>query len=138
MYVIFVEIYKTQNYYSNFCVPQKIYRSSIIESIKQLIVLEERMISLRLEFAQIHKLHNYGKYKLHGSIINVLANIDQTQPLLSRLLKDELIIGIYLKHCLEYKFKYMPRYIRSNMTMMALKDLVNTPLYKKCNINICI
>ena len=90
-----------------FCIPQNIGRNSIIESIKQFTVLEERMISPRLAFAQIHKLHNYGQYKLHGSIINVHANIDQTQSLLPRLSEDESTIGILLKRHLEYKSPYM-------------------------------
>ena len=65
------------------------------------------MISPRLAFAQIHKLHNYGQYKLYGSIINVLANIDQTQSLLPRLPEDESMIRILLNCCLEYKSPYM-------------------------------
>ena len=61
------------------------------------------MISPRLVFTQIHKLHNYGQYELHGGIINVPANIDQTQSLLPRLPEDESTIGILLKRRLEYK-----------------------------------
>ena len=90
-----------------FCVPQNICRNSIIESIKQLTVLEERMISPRLAFSQIHKLHNYCQSKLHGSIINVPTNIDQIQSLLPRLPKDELTIGMLLKRRLEYKSPYI-------------------------------
>ena len=30
----------------------------------------------------------------------------------------------------------MSRNIRPNMTMMALNDLINTPLYKECNVSI--
>ena len=120
-----------------FCVPQNIGRNSIIESVKQLTILEERMISPHLAFAQIHKLHNYGQYKLHGSIINVPANIDQIQSLLPRLPEDQSTIGILLKCCLEYKSPYMFGNIRPNMTMKALKDLINTPLYKESNVSIC-
>ena len=94
------------------------------------------MISPRLAFGQIHKLLNYGQYKLHGSIINVPANINQTQSLLLRLPEDESTIGILLKRRLEYKSPYMFGNIRPNMTMIALKDLINTPLYKECNVSI--
>ena len=69
------------------------------------------MISPRLAFAQIHKSHNYGQYKLHGSIINVPTNIDQTQSLLLDLLEDKSTIGILLKRRLEYKSPYMFRNI---------------------------
>jgi hypothetical protein len=58
-------------------------------------------------FAQIHKLHNFGQFKLHGNIINVIANIDQTQSLLPRLLEDSITIEILFKQCLEYKSTYM-------------------------------
>ena len=95
------------------------------------------MISPRLAFAQIQKLHNYGQYKLYGSIINVPTDIDQTQSLLPRLPKDESTIGILLKRRLEYKSPYIFGNIRPNMTMIALKDLINTPLYKECNVSIC-
>ena len=94
------------------------------------------MISPRIAFAQIHKLHNYGQYKLHGSIINVPTNIDQTQSLLPRLPEDESTIGILLKRRLEYRSPYMSGNIRPNMTMITLKDLINTPLYKECNVSI--
>ena len=30
----------------------------------------------------------------------------------------------------------MSRNIQPNMTMIALKDLINTPLYKECNVSI--
>jgi hypothetical protein len=30
-------------------------------------------------FAQIYKFQRYGQYKMHGSVINVLANVNQTQ-----------------------------------------------------------
>ena len=65
------------------------------------------MISPRLAFAQIHKLYNYGQYKLYESIINFPANIDQTQSLLPELPEDESTIGILLKCHLEYKSPYM-------------------------------
>ena len=94
-----------------FCVPQNIGRNFIIESVKQLTILEERMISPSFAFAQIHKLYNYSQYKLHGSIINVSANIDQTQSLLPRLPEDESTIGILLKRRLEYTSPYMSRNI---------------------------
>ena len=117
-----------------YCVPNNIFRNSVIESVKQLTILEERLISPRLAFAQIHKLYNYGQYKLHGSIINVPANIDQTQSVLPRLPEDGTTIGILLKRRLEYRSPYMSGNIRPNITMIALKDLINTPLYKECNV----
>jgi hypothetical protein len=78
-----------------------------MKSVQQLTELEERLISPRIAFAQIYKLHNYGQFKLHGSIINIPANIDQTQSLLPRLPEDGTTIGILLKQRLEYRSPYM-------------------------------
>jgi hypothetical protein len=50
-----------------------------------------------LVFAQIKKFQGYGQYKLHGSVINVRANVDQIQSILLRLLHDNAIIGVFLK-----------------------------------------
>jgi hypothetical protein len=86
-----------------FCVPNNICRNSIMKSIQQLTELEERLISLRIAFARIHKLHNFGQFKLYGSIINVPTNIDQTQSLLPRLPEDGTTIEILLKRRLEYR-----------------------------------
>jgi len=40
----------------------------------------------------VNKLYGYGQYKIHGSVINVLANVDQTQSILSHLSRDEATI----------------------------------------------
>ena len=120
-----------------YCVPNNIFRSSIIGFVKQLTSLEERLISPRLAFAQIHRLHNYSQYKLHRSIINVPANIDLIQFMLLRLPEDGTTIGILLKCCLEYKSPYMAGNIRPNITMLAFKDLIRTTLYKESNVCIC-
>jgi hypothetical protein len=105
-----------------------------MKSVQQLIELEERLISPHIPFAQIHKLYNFGQLKLYGSIINVPTNIDQTQSLLPCLAEDGTTIGILLKRRLEYRSPYMSGNIRPNIIMIALKDLIKTPLYKECNI----
>jgi hypothetical protein len=64
----------------------------------------------------------------------VPANIDQTQSLLPRLPEDGTTIGVLLKRRLEYRSPYMSGNIRPNITMIALKDLMTTPLYKECNV----
>ena len=56
--------------------PNVFSRTLAIDFVKQLSMLEEILLSSRLAFAQIHKLHNYGQFKLHGGIINVPPNID--------------------------------------------------------------
>jgi hypothetical protein len=106
-----------------------------VKVVKQLIASEGRLIS-RLMFVQIHKLHNFGHSNLHGSIVNVSANIDQTHSLLPYLPKDGTTIGILLKQCLEYETPYIWGNIQSNITMIALKDLIKTFANKECNIYI--
>jgi hypothetical protein len=42
----------------------------------------------------VNKLYGYRQYKMHGNVINVLANVDQTQSILSR---DETTICVFFK-----------------------------------------
>ncbi len=79
--------------------------------IQKLTQLEKRFISPRLIFAQIYKLQGYGQYKIHGNVINVPTNVDQTQSILPHLPHDGATIGV-------------------------LQDLIETPSYKYLNVNI--
>ncbi len=40
---------------------------------------------------------------MHGSVIYVLANVDQIQSILSQLPHDGVTIGVFLKWRFEYK-----------------------------------
>ena len=119
-----------------FYVPNNIFRNIRIESVNKLNVLEERLIYPQQAFAQIYKLHNYGQYKLHGSVINVSSNLDKVQFILPRLLENDTTIGVVIKRRLQYKSPFMSSNVRPNMIMLALKDLLHTPLYKSLNIKI--
>ena len=90
-----------------------------------------------MAFAQIYKIQGYGQYKMHRSIINVLANVNETQSILPHLPQDDSIIGVFLKRRLEYKSPYLSRNVRPNLIMFALNDLLKPPLYKELNIKIC-
>jgi hypothetical protein len=46
---------------------------------------------------------------MHGSVINVPTNVDQTQSILPRLPHDGVIIGVFLKWCLEYTSPYISK-----------------------------
>jgi hypothetical protein len=105
-----------------YCVSNNIFENTIIKFGKKNAVLEERLISQHLPFAQIRKLYNFGQFKLHGSIINMPANIDKTQLLFSHLPEDGTSIGILFKHSLEYKTLYTSRNLQFNLTMIVLKD----------------
>jgi len=88
--------------------------------VQKLTQLKKRFISPRLYFAQIYKLQGYGQYKIHGNVINVPTNVDQTQSILPHLPHDGATIGVFLKRCFEYKSPYMSRNVRPNMIIVVL------------------
>jgi len=56
---------------------------------------------------------------MHGSVINVPANVGQTQSILSHLPHDGAIIGVLLKRHLEYKLPRMSKNVHLNMVMVG-------------------
>ena len=70
-----------------FYIPKNILGNVVIESVKKLNVLEDRLISPRQALAQIYKLQNYGQYKLHGSVINEPTNIYKSSIYFTTLAK---------------------------------------------------
>jgi hypothetical protein len=73
---------------------------------------------------------------MHDGVINVFESVDQTQSILSHLPRNDATIGVFLKRHLEYKSPYMLRNVRPNIEMVALQDLIETPLHKDLNVNI--
>jgi hypothetical protein len=73
---------------------------------------------------------------MKGIVINVLANINQMQLVLPRLPYDGATIGVFLKGQLEYKPPYIFGNVHLNLVMLALKDLISTPLYSNLNVTI--
>jgi hypothetical protein len=55
---------------------------------------------------------------MHGNVINVFANVDQTQSILPCLQHDGVTIGVFLKRRLEYKSPCMSKNVRPNMVMV--------------------
>jgi hypothetical protein len=56
--------------------------------------------------------------------------VDQIQSRLPYLPRDGAIIGVFFKWHLGYKSPYMSRNVCSNMVMVILQNLIETPLYK--------
>ncbi len=50
------------------------------------------LISPCLAIAQIYKLYDYGQYRMHAIVINLLTDVDQTQLILQCLSYDETTI----------------------------------------------
>jgi len=73
---------------------------------------------------------------MHGSVINVLRNINEFQSMLSHLPHDDATIGVFFKQYFEYKSPYMSKNVLSNMMIITLWDLIETPLYKDLNVTI--
>jgi hypothetical protein len=69
----------------------------MISLITKLTHLDERLVSPRLTFARIYKLHGYGQYKMKGIVISVPTNINQMQLVLPCLPYDEAMIGVFIK-----------------------------------------
>ncbi len=73
---------------------------------------------------------------MKGSVINVPTNKNKMQLMLPRLPCDEITIGVFLKRQFEYKSHYLSKNVCSNLVMLALKDLISTPLYSYLNFTI--
>jgi hypothetical protein len=80
-----------------------------------------------LFFVQIYKLYGYGQYKIHGSVINVLANVNQIQSILPCLPNDDASIDVFLKH-LKYKSPYISKNVYPNILIIISQYLIKTPL----------
>jgi hypothetical protein len=59
-----------------------VFKNKIIPLVQIFTQLEQCLISSHLTFAQIYKLYVHGKYRMNGSVINVLANVNQIQLIL--------------------------------------------------------
>ncbi len=57
---------------------------------------------------------------MHGYVINVLINVDQTQSILSCLPHDGVTFNVFFNRCFEYKSSYMLRNVCPNMVMVVL------------------
>jgi len=58
-------------------------------------------------FVLTYKLHSNGQYRMHGSVINVFGNVNQTQFILSYISYDKTTIGMLFKWYLEYNHPYV-------------------------------
>ncbi len=57
---------------------------------------------------------------MHGSVINVLTNMNDFQSILSHLPHDDVRISVFFKQCFEYKSPYMSKNVPSNMMIIIL------------------
>ena len=100
-------------------------------SVLDLTSLEERLISPRIPFMQIHELPRGGQLSIHGNVLNVPSDANLTVHTLPRLISESQTIPIKFKRRLSYKHHYQFQNVRPRKIFEAAKYLVNTSeLYK--------
>jgi hypothetical protein len=105
--------------------------------VKTLYELEERLVSLRIAFAQIRQWgYKRSQLGLTGSIINVPVQMDVVQKSLPQSMDGTLTIAVALKRRLQYKNAYQTGKVRVNIVMRELQQLCSISLYKAENISI--
>ncbi|XP_059077054.1 uncharacterized protein LOC131876217 [Cryptomeria japonica] len=108
-----------------------------LQYVQILTQLEERLVSLRIAFAQIWELgYKRSQMGLTGSIINVPVNMNIIQKALPQSVSNTSTIAVSLKRRLEYKNAFQTGMVRPNMVMQALDQLTKTTLYIMENVEI--
>ena len=98
--------------------------------ILNLTSLEERLISPRIPFMQIHELPRGGQFKIHGNVVNVPADVNSTVNVLPRSMNELQTIPVKLKRRLCYKHHYTFQSIRPLKVLMAAQYLAkNSKLF---------
>jgi hypothetical protein len=108
----------------------------IPNELKDLNILELRLISLRIPFMKMIALPSGKQRCIHGPAVNVPSKLNSVCTLLPRLPNEANMIPFKLKRKLRYKGHYMYNYVRPHKVMTALKWLkTNNPLYSSIEIN---
>jgi hypothetical protein len=85
--------------------------------------LEERLVSIRIPFIQIKDLRAGRQQQLHGSIVNVPADVQSTISELPREIDSTKTIPVILKRKKEYKRPYRHETIRPHKVFESAKYL---------------
>ncbi|XP_050294306.1 uncharacterized protein LOC126734651 [Anthonomus grandis grandis] len=97
--------------------------------LKDLTILEERMVSARLPFMQIRQVGYARQCYITGQIVNVPINIDTSTKLLPRNVEETQTIQVKLKRKMNYKNDYLLETIRPAVVLKAARFLCQQPLY---------
>jgi ribosomal protein L34E len=118
-----------------FATPDQIRCNTPLPDVSALTELEERLVSLRIAFAQIRPWgYKRPQMGLTGSIINVPVQLDVVQKSLPQFISDTMTIVVALKRRLQYKNAYQTGKVCVHVVMKALKELCSRALYKAQNI----
>ena len=103
----------------------------------ELYPLEERLISLRIPFMQIHQLPRGGQFCIKGNVVNVPVDIQPTINSLPRTLNQSGTISVKLKKKLAFKGCDFKENVRPCAVICGLHYLMNkSELYKSSGIQI--
>ena len=105
--------------------------------LKDLTLLEERLISPRIPFMQVRELPRGGQLSIHGNVVNVPADVNSTVSVLPRPINESQTIPIKLKRRLGYKHHYQFQNVRPSKVLEAAQYLVRTSeLFKNEGIQV--
>jgi hypothetical protein len=92
-----------------FATPEQIRCNMPLPMVKTLSELEERLVSLRIAFAQIRQRgYKRSQLGLTGSIITVPVQMDVVQKALPQFMDETLTIAVALKRQLQYRMITRP------------------------------
>lgn len=98
--------------------------------LKDLLPVEERMISLRISFMKIRQLGRDKQYGLHGNCVNVPIDVDTSVSILPRTVDKIQTIHLQLMRRMTDKSPYASEIIRPYKVFEAAQFWINQPLYK--------
>ncbi|OXA48025.1 hypothetical protein Fcan01_17182 [Folsomia candida] len=116
------------------CMSNGLYFPPIPHQLQNMTTLEERLVALRLPFAQIRSLGSDRQYGIRGGVVNVPNDMDIVAKVIPRRFDETSTVQVQLKRRISYKHPYMFQTIRPYKVFHAANYLVRTELYKKENV----
>ncbi|OXA48651.1 uncharacterized protein LOC110855134 [Folsomia candida] len=113
------------------CMSNGLYFPPIPHQLQSMTSLEERLVALRLPFAQIRSLGSDRQYGIRGGVVNVPNDMDIVAKVIPRRFDETSTVQVQLKRRMTYKLPYMFETIRPYKVFHAANYLVRTELYKK-------
>ena len=104
--------------------------------LSQLNMLERHLVAPAIPFMKMIPLIKGAQKGIHGQVVCVKADVDNTAKCLPRLPTDQSLIRVKLKRKLEYKGHHMCQDVNPIKIKQALAWLkVNNPNYEDIDIN---
>ncbi|OXA54149.1 ATP-dependent DNA helicase PIF1 [Folsomia candida] len=116
------------------CLSNGLHFPPIPNQLQNMTTLEERLVALRLPFAQIRSLGSDLQYGIRGGVVNVPNDMDIVAKVIPRRFDETSTVQVQLKRRMSYKHPYMFQTIRPYKVFHAANYLVRTELYKKENV----